>query len=143
MWHRYKCSRQERPVIQKLPPRERQILEALYTLGEGAAAEVRERLESPPSYSAVRAMLVRLEAKGFVTHREQDQRYVYAPVVARAKAEQTALRQVVSAFFDNSPARAATALLGMPGAALSGADLDALEAMIAQAREARLEGSEQ
>jgi predicted transcriptional regulator len=120
-------------VIEKLPPRERQIVDALYALGEATAAEIRERLESPPSYSAVRAMLARLEIKGWVQHREQEQRYVYAPVQAKAKVEQTALRQVVRTFFNNSPARAATALLGM-SETLSRSELDALEQMIAKAR---------
>ena len=120
-------------MIEKLPPRERQIVDALYALGEATAAEIRDRLESPPSYSAVRAMLARLEAKGWVRHREEEQRYVYAPVQAKAKVEQTALRQVVRTFFNNSPARAATALLGM-SETLSRSELDALEQMIAKAR---------
>jgi predicted transcriptional regulator len=120
-------------VIEKLPPRERQIVDALYALGEATAAEIRNRLESPPSYSAVRAMLARLETKGWVRHREEEQRYVYAPVQAKAEVEQTALRQVVRTFFSNSPARAATALLGM-SETLSPSELDALEQMIAKAR---------
>ena len=120
-------------MIEKIPPRERQIVDALYALGEGTAAEIRDRLEAPPSYSAVRAMLARLEAKGFVKHREEEQRYVYAPVLAKAKAEQGALRQVVRAFFGGSSARAATALLGM-SEPLSNAELDELEQMIARAR---------
>jgi predicted transcriptional regulator len=120
-------------VIEKLPPRERQIVDALYALGEATAAEIRDRLESPPSNSAVRAMLARLESKGWVKHREEEQRYVYAPVLAKAKVEQTALRQVVRTFFNNSPARAATALLGM-SETLSRSELDALEQMIAKAR---------
>jgi predicted transcriptional regulator len=120
-------------VIEKLPPRERQIVDALYALGEATAAEIRDRLENPPSNSAVRAMLARLESKGWVKHREEEQRYVYAPVLAKAKVEQTALRQVVRTFFNNSPARAATALLGM-SETLSRSELDALEQMIAKAR---------
>jgi predicted transcriptional regulator len=120
-------------VLEKLPPREREVVDALYVLGEATAAEVREHLENPPSNSAVRAMLARLEAKGFVKHRADEQRYVYAPVVARGKAEQTALQRLVSTFFNNSPARAATALLGM-SETLSPKELDELERMIARAR---------
>lgn len=120
-------------MIEKLPPRERQIVDVLYSLGEATAAEIRDRLESPPSYSAVRAMLARLEIKGWVRHREEEQRYVYAPVLAKAKVEQTALMQVVRTFFSNSPAQAATALLGM-SETLSRSELDALEQMIAKAR---------
>jgi predicted transcriptional regulator len=121
-------------MIDKLPPRERQIVDALYGLGEATAAEIRERMESPPSYSAVRAMLARLEIKGFVRHRQEENRYVYAPVLTKAKAERTALQQVVRTFFGGSPARAASALLGM-SETLTASELDELEAMIARARE--------
>ncbi len=120
-------------MIEKLPPRERQIVDTLYALGEGTAAEIRDRLENPPSNSAVRAMLARLELKGWVKHREEEQRYVYSPMRAKAKVEQTALQQVVRTFFNNSPARAATALLGM-SETLTRSELDALEQMITKAR---------
>ena len=57
---------------EKLSRREREIMDAIFALGEGASAEaIRDRLSEPPSYSAVRAMLVRLERKGYVRHREE------------------------------------------------------------------------
>lgn len=122
-------------MIDRLPRREREVLDALYALGRGTAAEIRERLADPPSYSAVRAMLARLEAKGFVEHREDGQRYLYAPVVTRTRAQRTALQGVVRTFFGDSPARAATALLGM-SPALSPEELDELEQAVARARKA-------
>src|SRR5690349_22345304 len=68
------------PPHEKLTRREREIMDALFALEEGASAEdVRERLTDPPGYSAVRAMLARLETKGFVRHREEGLRYVYFP----------------------------------------------------------------
>jgi predicted transcriptional regulator len=79
-------------------------------------------------------MLARLEIKGFVRHRQEENRYVYAPVLTKAKAERTALQQVVRTFFGGSPARAASALLGM-SETLTASELDELEAMIARARE--------
>jgi BlaI family penicillinase repressor len=47
-----------------LSRRERQIMDVLYRLGRATAAEVREKMPDPPSYSAVRAMLRVLEEKG-------------------------------------------------------------------------------
>jgi predicted transcriptional regulator len=96
----------------KLPRREREIMEVLFELGaEASAEEIRERLSDPPSYSAVRAMLAKLEAKGAVKHREKGLKYVYTPTVPRTAARRSALRQLVKVFFDGSAGQAMTALL--------------------------------
>lgn len=120
-------------MLEKLPPRERQIVDILYARGEASAAEVRQDLVDPPSYSAVRAMLARLEQKGFATHREVEQRYIYAPVVPEAKARRSALSQIVGTFFNGSPVSAATALLGMSEKP-SLAELETLQAAIDRAK---------
>lgn len=87
-------------------------MDALFALEEGASAEdVRARLTDPPGYSAVRAMLVRLEAKGFVRHREEGLRYVYFPTKSRASARRSALDKLVKVFFGGSPRDTVTALL--------------------------------
>ena len=47
-------------------------MNATFALGDRASAEdIRARLTNPPSYSAVRTMLARLEAKGQVRHAEE------------------------------------------------------------------------
>src|SRR5580698_1137796 len=89
--------------------RERQIVEILYRLGKASVAEVRASLPDAPTYSAVRGMLNLLEDKGHVKHRCVGMRYVYAPAVAPGKARQSALRHLVSTFFEGSPLAAATA----------------------------------
>ncbi|HUP47270.1 MAG TPA: BlaI/MecI/CopY family transcriptional regulator [Thermoanaerobaculia bacterium] len=97
---------------EKLSRREREIMEILFALGEEASAEaIRERLSDPPSYSAVRAMLAKLEAKGAIRHREKGLRYVYLPTTPRSSARRSALRKLVDVFFDGSAGQAATALL--------------------------------
>ena len=64
---------------EKLSRREREIMDVLYALGDTADAEqIRQKLSDPPSYSAVRAMLAKLEAKGVIRHRAEGLRYVYA-----------------------------------------------------------------
>jgi predicted transcriptional regulator len=116
----------------KLGRRERQIVDALYRLGKASVAEVRAALSDPPSYSAVRAMLTILEAKGHATHQRDGMRYVYSPAVAPVKARHSALRHLVSTFFEGSPLAAAAALLEMPDARLSAADRKQLAALIAK-----------
>lgn len=96
----------------KLSRREREIMDVLFALGDGASAEdIRARLTEPPSYSAVRAMLVKLEAKGFIRHRAEGLRYVYSPTTSRATAQKRAMSQLMRVFFGGSPAEAAAALL--------------------------------
>ena len=115
----------------QLGRRERQIVEALYRLGRASVAEVLADLPDPPSYSAVRGMLTLLEEKGYVRHKRDGMRYVYTPAIAASKARQSALRQLVSTFFEGSPLAAAAALLEMSDHKLSPKERDQLSALIA------------
>jgi len=114
----------------QLGRRERQIVEALYRLGTASVADVLANLPDPPSYSAVRGMLSLLEDKGYVRHKRDGMRYVYSPVIAPAKARQSALRQLVSTFFEGSPLAAAAALLEMPDNKLTAEERSHLSALI-------------
>jgi predicted transcriptional regulator len=97
---------------QTLSRREREILEVLFAIGDEASAEdIRARLTDPPSYSAVRAMLAKLEAKGAVRHKEKGLRYVYSPTTPRRTARRSAMRRMVDVFFEGSKGQAVTALL--------------------------------
>jgi len=125
------------PPHEKLSRREREIMDALFGLGDqGSAEEIRERLSDPPSYSAVRAMLVRLEKKGYIRHREEGLRYVYMPTKSRASAQRTALSKLVRIFFGGSPRETATALLKQEK--WSDEELDALRAEIERVRKERM-----
>lgn len=117
----------------QLSRRERQIMDIVYELVQATAAEIHERLPDPPSYSAVRALLAKLETKGHLEHRQDGPRYVYHPTVPRRDAQKRALRRVLKTFFDDSPAKAVNALLGM-SATLSEEELDQLKRAIEEAR---------
>lgn len=123
-------------MIDRLPPRERQVFHALYARGEATAAELCASMDDPPSNSAVRIMLSRLERKGFVTHRLQNGKYVYAPALSEPAVKQTAVRQFIDTFFRGSPIGAAAALIGM-SEQVEEKDLQQLEAAIAKARKER------
>jgi predicted transcriptional regulator len=121
---------------EKLPRREREIMDALYALPDGASAEdVRQRLSDPPSYSAVRAMLAKLEAKGYVKHREEGLRYVYSPTKSRAAAQRNALHKLVRVFFGGSTSQTVMALLKQE--TWTDDDLEALAAEIELVRKTR------
>ena len=119
---------------QPLSRRERQIMDVIYRLGHATAQEVVDNLPDPPSYSAVRGLLRILEDKGHVSHRQDGPRYVYRPTVPREKARESALKQVVRTFFQDSPEQAVAALLDLSAARLKDEELDRLAALIARAR---------
>jgi predicted transcriptional regulator len=123
-------------MLNKLPPRERQIVNLLYERGEMAVADICDSLPENPSGSAVRTMLKRLEEKGFVRRTDSDRGFLYSPVLSDSVARKTALSDVVKTFFNGSPVGAASALLGMSDR-LDTSELDALEAMISKARAAK------
>lgn len=117
-----------------LSRRERQIMDIVYRLEQVTAAEVMELLPDPPSYSAVRAMLRILEDKGHLGHIQDGPRYVYSSTVAPDAASRSALRHVMSTFFEGSAAQAVAALLDETAAELSAEDLDRLSHMIETAK---------
>ena len=123
-------------MLRKLPPRERQVVDILYQSGPLTAGEVRDKLPDPLSGSAVRAMLKRLEHKGYVSREGSERGYVYNPAVPETAARKSALSDIVRVFFNGSPASAASALLGM-SEKLQEDELDELEQIIAIARAAK------
>jgi predicted transcriptional regulator len=123
-------------MLSKLPPRERQIVDILYERGALPVADICDALPVQLSGSAVRAMLKRLEDKGYVTRHESDRGYLYSPTLSDTVAKKSALSEIVRVFFNGSPASAASALLGMSDK-LKDDELSELEQMIARARKAK------
>jgi len=109
-------------------------MDILYEHGRATAAEVREEMPEPPSYSAVRAMLRILEGKGHLRHEQDGPRYVYLPTVPRDEARESALRRVVRTFFDGSAESAMAALLDLGVEDLDEKALRRLADRIADAR---------
>jgi len=125
------------PELADLGRRERQIVEALYRLGRASVNDVLKELPDPPSYSAVRAMLGKLEEKGYARHEQDGPRYLYRPSVPADRARRHALRHLVDTFFDGSVASAALALFKLTDADI---DDEALERLAELAERAKREG---
>jgi predicted transcriptional regulator len=117
-----------------LSRRERQIMDALHQHGRATASEIQAALPDPPSYSAVRALLRILEAKGHIKHLKEGARYVYQPRASRESARRSALNRLVSTFFAGSVTQAVAALLENADTRISESELRELEQMIEQAR---------
>jgi predicted transcriptional regulator len=119
-----------------LTRREREIMNAVFALGNRASAdEIRVRLTDPPSDSAVRVMLARLEKKGCLKHQYDGPRYIYSATVSPAVAKRTALQQYLQTFFDGSLRQMMTALVSE--ASWTDDDLEALQDEIDRVRRER------
>lgn len=118
----------------RLSRREREMMDVVFALGKATAAEVRERLADPPSYSAVRATLRILEEKGCLTHRRDGRRYVFVPTASRASERKRALGRLVKTFFDDSPEQAFAALLDLSAKDLSDEELARIVRLVEEAK---------
>jgi predicted transcriptional regulator len=118
----------------ELGARERQIMDVLFRLGRASVAEVRDALDDPPTYSAVRGMLRLLEDKGHVRHEWDGPRYVYRPTGSREQHRRSAARHMLQTFFDNSMESAVAAMLGAKDRPPTDDELERLARLIARAR---------
>lgn len=122
------------PTTNRLSRREREIVHAIFALGNRAtAAEIRARLSDPPGDASVRVMLRRLEAKGYLRHQQDGFRYVYSATASPRVEKRNALQQYVDTFFGGSLRQMLTALVR--AGSFEEGDLDALRREIDKAKE--------
>jgi predicted transcriptional regulator len=120
-----------------LSRREREIMDALYACGEATVVQVREHLGDPPSVEATRSALWLLESRGLVTHRVDEARNVYRPVVPGSAARRSALRHLLTTFFGGSRVDAAVSLIDDEGDALTDDELARLARLVGEQRKRR------
>src|SRR5580704_5492501 len=119
-----------------LTRREREIMNAVFALGNRASADdIRARLSNPPTDSAVRVMLARLEKKGCLKHQYDGPRYMYSATISPAVAKRTALQQYLQTFFGGSLRQMMTALVA--DASWKDEELEALAVEIERVRKER------
>ena len=118
----------------QLSRRERQIVDIIFQLGEATAAEVREKIPDPPSYTTVRTWLRLIEEKGYLQHHKDGPRFVYKPKWPRQKAQSSALKKLLSTFFAGSPSKAIAALIDLEGDKLSDEEIADLDGLLRKAK---------
>jgi predicted transcriptional regulator len=93
---------------------ELRIMHVLWDHARASVGEVVEHIEGDvrPAYNTVLTMLRILERKGYVTHEKDGRAFVFVPIVDRAAARKSAITQVLSRFFDDSPRLLVLNLLG-------------------------------
>ena len=120
-----------------LSRRERQIMDVVYRLGQASAQEIQENMPDPPSYSAVRALLAILVDKGSLKHDRDGRKYIYKPTVSADRAKRSALRRLLSTFYDNSPEKLVAALLDPEDLRLPDREIERIKALIDAAPEGK------
>lgn len=115
-----------------LSRRERQIMDAVYRLGAASAQEILENIPDPPSYSAVRALLAILVDKGSLKHERDGRKYIYKPTVSPDRAKRTAVRRLLSTFYDNSPEKLVAALLDPDDLKLPDKEIERIRALVSE-----------
>lgn len=80
------------------------IMEVLWERGEVSAREITDALnESDPiAHSTVQTLLRKLEAKGAVTHREEDRTFLFRALTQPEKVRKSATRDFVERMFAGS-----------------------------------------
>jgi predicted transcriptional regulator len=119
---------------EKLSRREREVLDALYSLGTASAADIREAMSNPPTYTAVRTHLANLESKGKVRFESDGVRYIYEPTVPRQEMARNVINDVVKTFFENKVELVVATLVDRHDSNLSKDELDRLAEIIEKAR---------
>lgn len=117
----------------ELSRRERQIMDAVFALGEATVNQVVEAIPSPPTAMAVRRMMHILEEKGHLRRRENGREVIYAPRQAKDKAGRHAFEKVLETFFGGSLAEALAAHLHGRKDQVSPEERERLIALIEQA----------
>lgn len=124
-------------ALNRLSRREREIMEVILELGECPARRVQQAMSEPPSYSAVRALLAKMERKGAITHRNEGGTYVYSVAAQPERVSRNAIQKILKIFFGGSAVSAITTMIDMKSAELDDDDLDELERQIERARTRR------
>ncbi|MEX2570728.1 MAG: BlaI/MecI/CopY family transcriptional regulator [Gemmatimonadota bacterium] len=121
-------------VYLHLSRRESQIMDVIYHLREASVAEVVAGMPDRPAYNTVRNTMSILERKGYLRHRQDGQRYVYAPAETVDAAKRSAVSHLLDTFFEGSLPQAVQAMLGTQDRDLSREDLDEIARLIDEAR---------
>jgi predicted transcriptional regulator len=95
----------------KLSRRERQIMDAVFSLGEASVSEIVDVIPNPPTTGAVRSAMVSLKKKGLLKSQYDGPRKVYIPAKALSSAGKKALGHVLKTYFKGSVSLAVSALL--------------------------------
>ena len=119
---------------------QREIMEIVWDRGEVTVADVREGLSAKRDIArnTVQTMMVRLEDRGWLTHREVGRSFVYSAKKARKLSLGAKVSQMVDRLFAGSPDEMVTALIDYRG--LTPSEAERIREMIDDVEQAKRKG---
>ena len=110
------------------------LMNVLWARGASTVNDVLEALPNTPplAYNTVLTTLRILEEKGYLKHKKDGRAFLYAPKVPREQAQESALLQLLSRFFENSAEQLVLNVLKYEK--LNPTELKRLKAMIGDAK---------
>lgn len=80
-------------------------MNVVWEKGETTVHDILEALpkDERPAYNTVLTIMRILEQKGYLAHTKDGRAHLYRPLVDRREARQSAVKHIVSSFFENSP----------------------------------------
>ena len=118
----------------ELSRRERQIMDAVFELGEATVNQVVKAIPDAPTSMAVRRMMHILDEKGHLKRRENGREMIYSPRESKEKAGRGAFQRVIETFFGGSLEEALAAHLHARRDAVTDDERRRLIALIEQAK---------
>jgi BlaI family transcriptional regulator, penicillinase repressor len=89
--------------MKEITKAQEEILRVLWEIGEGAVANVIEKIPDPkPAYNTVSTVIKVLERKGYVSHKEFGKTYVYFPIVSKEEYARYAVKSSYAQLFNGS-----------------------------------------
>jgi predicted transcriptional regulator len=106
-----------KPDTTPLTAAQREIMEIIWERSEATVAEIREALSAKRDVArnTVQTLMVRLEDRGWLTHREAGRTFVYSARRPRKESLGAKVSQMVDRLFAGSPEEMVTALIEYRG----------------------------
>ncbi len=118
---------------------QREIMDVIWARGEATVSEVRDALSGRElARNTVQTVLVRLEERGWLKHRQEGRTFVYSANVPRTVSLGAKVAQMIDRFFAGSPEEMVTALIEYRG--LTPGEADRIRAMIEAAEQPKKTG---
>jgi BlaI family penicillinase repressor len=90
-------------MMKEITKAQEDILKAIWSIGNGAVADVLEELPEPkPAYNTVATVIKVLERKGYVSHKTYGKTHVYYALITRKDYANHIIREAFTGFFNGS-----------------------------------------
>lgn len=88
--------------MQRLSPREEDIMKALWHLEKAYVKEIQEKLSEDLHYNTVSTMVRKLESKGFIGHESFGNTHRYFPKISKKEYRKFFMKSVSQFLFEDS-----------------------------------------